>query len=201
MVEQHFAATVVYMNITTDTFGALALGDILEMPDGRRMSVRAYERQLAVTVGGIGGFVLAGEIGPECTLLGLPGDPGVAVSLYAPMENVPSWARDASERVEGVVSYWASHLPGLAGAMGELGYKVFSVRGQIEPMIILWRGKEMVVFVKGGSASANAFSVARLERSADVNVEVTRYSAQLVGVEQTADSPYQKLVGARRAQY
>ena len=36
-------------------------------------------------------------------------------------------------------------------AMGELLYKVLEVPGSIDPIVIVWRGQEAVIFVKGES--------------------------------------------------
>lgn len=112
------------------------------------------------------GFMLAGEIGPSCALLALPETATRPVGVYVPLPRVPDWARDAVEVAAGVVSYWAPHSVGLSGAMGELGYKVATVRGQVEPMVLLWRGEEMVVFIKSMDAPAPTFALEALRRDA-----------------------------------
>lgn len=132
---------------------ALELGDIVTLPDGRQLTVRALERHLTPTVGTMAGFVLGGEVGPQATLVSIPSGPDGPVTLYTPLDYIPAHARDARAVTEGVVSYWAPHLPNLSGAMGELGYKVCAVRGQIDPMVVLWRGRERIIFVRSAVAS------------------------------------------------
>lgn len=133
--------------MTSESLFTAQLGDIVSLPDGRRSTVRAVHRKLGMTVGSMAGFVLAGEIGPFCALLSLPPAPSMPIGVYVPVPRVPPYAKDATEVLSGVISYWAPHVPGFSGAMGELGFKVASVRGQVEPMVLLWRGEELVVFV------------------------------------------------------
>lgn len=140
------------------------LGDEVRLPDGRLTTVRAVERELSHPVGTMAGFVLAGEVGPGAALLGMPPSPDGAVTLYAPLDSVPAHARSAREVVAGVVAYWAPHLPGLSGAMGELGYKVCVVRGSVDPMVLVWRGRELVVFIRSAVADPGLLRVRHLQR-------------------------------------
>jgi hypothetical protein len=169
---------------------ALNLGDIVSLPDGREQTVRAMEQSLATPVGQMAGWVLAGEVGPQATLLAVPSQPNGEVVLYTPLEDVPPSARSANTVVEGVVSYWAPHLPGLSGAMGELGYKVCSIRASREPMVLLWRGREMVVFVKSAVADPDNLRYLFLQRDPNATErDVTRHSATVVKPGQPRSAP------------
>lgn len=154
------AQTVAAMPLTRTNFYeqyqallGLQLGDIVTLPDQREVTVRSIERSLAQPVGTMAGFVLAGEIGPQATLLSIPTNPDGQVLLYSPLENIPSRCKDARCVVEGAVSYWSPHLPNLSGAMGELTYRVFDIRGSIAPMVLVWRSGERVVFVQSAVAT------------------------------------------------
>lgn len=157
---------------------ALALGDLVTLPAGDTLTVRAVERRLKETSGSMTGFVLAGEIGPDATLLSIPADPSGTVVLYAPVREVPVAAADVTQVCWGVVSYWPPHLPGLSGAMAELTYRVFRVRGQLEPMVVLWRGNERVVFVLSGTATPDMLDVRALRTNPAVTEQqVARHSS------------------------
>jgi hypothetical protein len=156
------------------------LGDIITLPEGRQLTVRAIERALSVAVGSMYGFLLGGEVGPQATLISTPGNPDAPITLYCPVDDIPAYARAATMRCEGVVSYWAPHLPNLSGALGELGYRVFSVRGHIDPMVILWRGAERVVFIKSATTTAAELRFACMPRDAGATeVDQTRYAARV----------------------
>ena len=156
----------------------LALGDAATLPDGRTLTIRAVERALPRPVGSMAGWLLAGEIGPSATLISTPSSPDGAVVLYTPMDSVPAYARTATTVCEGVVSYWAPHLPNLSGAMGELGYKVCALRGKIDPMVLIWRGRELVVFVKSATTTPDALKFAFLNRDAAATErDVARFSS------------------------
>ena len=156
----------------------LALGDAVTLPDGRELTIRAVERALPEPVGSMAGWLLAGEVGPSATLIATPSSPDGAIVLYTPMESIPTYARTARTVCEGVVSYWAPHLPNLAGAMGELGYKVCALRGKIDPMVLIWRGRELVVFVKSATTTPDALRYWFLDRdSAATERDVARYAS------------------------
>jgi hypothetical protein len=160
---------------------SLELGDIVTLPDGRQLTVRALERTLRTPVGSMHGFVLGGEVGPQATLLSIPAGPDAPVVLYTPLEHIPASARDARPVVEGVVSYWAPHLPNLSGAMGELGFKVCAIRGQIDPMVLMWRGHERVVFVRSAVASLSQLGFLCMSRDPSATeIDQARHAARVV---------------------
>lgn len=146
------------------TLTQLALGDVLTLPDGRHLTVRAIEPKLSSSVGSMAGFVLGGEIGPDATLVSIPTSPDGSVSLYAPLDHLPERAKNARPMCEGVVSYWAPHLPNMSGAMGELGYKVCVIRGQFDPMVLIWRGRERVVFIQTAVTTLSELGMTMLKR-------------------------------------
>jgi len=178
--------------ITTTPFtrlDQLALGDIITLPDGKALTVRAAAPQLAHTVGQMAGFILCGEVGPSCVLLSLPAELSGPVLLYRPLDRVPNTARSAVEVIVGVLDYWAPHLPGQLHALGQLGFKVCIVRGQVNPMVVFWRGRELVVFVESGVCSADQIKTESLKRDARrTSAPVTRVSSVVVGADQSTDA-------------
>lgn len=164
------------------------LGDVITLGAGPSMAVRAVERRLAAAVGTMTGFVLAGEVGPQSALLSVPANPHEPVGVYTPLDHIPAHARSAVPVCEGVVSYWAPHLPNLSGAQGELGYKVAKVRGSVDPMVLLWRGAERVVFLRTSSFPIGDLLFTCLPRDASATeVDQVRYAAT---VGYGASAPY-----------
>jgi hypothetical protein len=178
--------TVERVNNYSVSLSLAALGDVLVMPDSSRGTVRCVVRSLAARVDAFTGFLLVGEIGPDCRLLTFSPDPAVNVGVYAPQSQVPEFARNASELVSGVATYWAPHVRGISGAMSEVGYKVARVRGQLDPMVLLWRGGEMVVFVKSFDAPGDAFLLKQLPK----NSRVTEVSVDRVTSVVTSPAPH-----------
>lgn len=179
---------------------APALGDVVTLPDRRALTVRAVMLALPHPVGPMRGFALCGEVGPSAALLTLPADPGGPLAVYRPLDRVPAHAADAQPVCFGTMPYWAPHLPGLRAAMGSLGYKVCVVRGQSEPMVLLWRGTELVVFVRTAGLSPADVAVTLLRRDENmIGAPVTRVAAAVtspdrLGGETTDDSLYRRLV-------
>lgn len=167
------------------------LGDIVTLPDGRELTVRARVVPIAEVVGSMTGFVLAGEIGPNAALLSVPSRPDGPTIIYAPLDHVPSFARDAQPVCEGAMSYWAPHLPGFSGAMGELTYRVCRIRGHVEPMILVWRGNELVVFLRSSTTPAHTLQYLLMPRSADTEIDVIRTAAVVHGADEHIGVPLQ----------
>lgn len=167
-----------YNAVSPETLRALQLGDIVSLQSGIALSVRAVERQLAENVGTMAGFVLLGELGPDCVLLAIPSGKQDSVDIYSPLDHVPAHAKAAQVACQGVISYWAPHLPNLSGALGELGYKVASLRGSVDPMVLIWRGKERVVFVRTSTLAYELLNVTELPRNlTQTEVDQVRYAA------------------------
>lgn len=176
---------------TYQTLRDLQLGDVVTLGAGQSYSVRAVERQLAEPVGTMAGFVLAGELGPQSALLSIPADAGAHVGVYTPLDHLPAHARSAVPVCQGVVSYWAPHLPNLSGAQGELGYKVARLRGSVDPMVLLWRGDERVVFLRSATFPLASLRFTSLPRDASATeVDQVRYAATVhQGAHGTHEAP------------
>jgi hypothetical protein len=61
--------------------------------------------------------------------------------------------------------------------MGELYYRVLEVRGQVDPIVLIYRGNEMIVFIKASFAYPQDLSVQLMDRGVDNETAVQRYAA------------------------
>ena len=165
--------------------GECALGDVIGLPDGRTLTVRSIallERAVAT----LAGFVILGE----CEyLVGAPATNRSPHTVYLPVGSLAA-ARGGHVVVEGAVAYWAPHLPALAGAMGELTFRVLDVPGSLDPWIVIHRGPETLVFVRTGEIDAGAFRITRMPRphGADV-IEVVRHAAVVTPLPHQVPAP------------
>lgn len=121
----------------------VALGDILTLPDGRCLTARARVT-LPVPSGSMAGFVILGEME---ALVSVPVYTGHSILVYDPISSIPVAANTARVVAEGAANYWAPHLPAVQAAMGEVLYRVVEVRGSIHPLVFVYRGQELIVFV------------------------------------------------------
>jgi len=168
--------TVPTVDLTT-----VALGDLVRLPDGRVFSARAVMPRLPASVGPMAGFVLLGELGPDAVLASVPSVVAGQVLLYSALNKVPASARSAVEVTAGVVTYWPPHVPALAGAMSALAFKVCKLPARSEPLVLVWRDKELVVFVHTGSAAFHDMTVEALDRDPSVtDIPVVRAAAAVV---------------------
>lgn len=122
----------------------------------------------------ITGFALLGE----CELLlAVPSSSAHAHHVYLPVGSL-SAAKGARLLIEGVAAYWAPHLPSLTGAMGELPFRLIEVPGHTEPWVIVYRGPEVLVFMRSYELDDHGLRVLTMPRrtSEDV-IEIRRHAA------------------------
>lgn len=154
------------------TLTNLALGDVLVLPDGRAMTVRS-QVTLPFPAGSMAGFVIVGEME---ALLSIPSTAAPAL-VYVPIDYLPTNAESARVVCEGATNYWAPHLPALQGAMGEVLYRVALLRGSVDPIVIVYRGPEVIVFIRASIAPMSEIEVLRMQRGDTTNIAVTRHAA------------------------
>lgn len=167
----------------------VALGDVVMLPDGRQMSVRA-KSALTVPIGSMAGFVVCGELD---LLLSTPATANGPVHIYAPVDNLPGLAQRARVVAEGAARYWAPHLPAIRGAMAELAYRILEVRGSIDPVVLMYRGPEVIKFVKAGTVPSEDLRVLYMDRSQSNDIDVVRHRAALPSTASLPGSPPQAL--------
>lgn len=153
-----------------------ALGDIIQLPPhGRHHTVRGSVR-LPVVVGSVAGFIVAGEMD---VLVTTPPTYDAPVAIYVPTPKMPASPDHFRSIAEGVFNYWAPHLPAVASAMGELAYRLLALRGSIDPVIVLYRDDEPIIFVRSSLAAIGELRVMALARTFDDTAQVTRYAASV----------------------
>lgn len=148
------------------------LGDIVVLPDGRAMTVRARVT-LPSPEGSMAGFLICGEME---ILLSTPSFTSGPVNVYVPIDYLPESAAKARTVCEGAASYWAPHLPAMSGAMGEILYRVVEVRGSIDPIVIVYRGPEVIVFIRATYARSCDLQVLAMSRHTGPETDVTRHA-------------------------
>lgn len=149
------------------------LGDIICLPDGSEFTVRAVAA-LAAPVGSMSGFVIGGELD---VLVSAPSRSAAPLHVYMRIDSLPAAARTAHVAAEGAMAYWAPHLPNVAGAMGELLYRVLELRGGLDPIVIVFRNREPVVFVRARVARPGEIRVLHMARPSGRDEHVARHAA------------------------
>lgn len=138
--------------------GNLALGDIVSFPPDVQHTVRAVVR-FPVPYGSVSGFVLLGEFEAA---MSIPALQSVPAEVSTPRDRSALEGRHVMTVQEGVTRYWPPHVPAVAGAMGEVKFRVVAVRGQEQPVLICFRGPEPVVFARLHSVWMNDVRVASM---------------------------------------
>lgn len=151
----------------------VALGDVVVLPDGRAMTTRCRV-SLPLPVGSMAGFIIAGEME---VLLSTPARADAPVLVYVPIDELPFDPAQCRTAAEGAASYWAPHLPALRGAMGEILWRVVEVRGQVDPVVIVYRGPETIVFIRASYAWSSDLRVLYMRRDTANDVDVDRHAA------------------------
>lgn len=151
----------------------IALGDVVVLPDGRSMTARS-KAVLPTPVGSMAGFVICGEME---VLLSTPSASAAPINLYVPLDYFPFEQAQARVAAEGAASYWAPHLPALRGAMGEILWRVVEVRGSVDPAVVVYRGAEVIVFIRVSFFASSSLKVLCMRRDVSNDVDATRHSS------------------------
>jgi hypothetical protein len=167
----------------------IELGDVIVLPDGRAMTARA-KAALPAPVGSMSGFVIGGELE---VLLSIPTRSDSPILLYVPIDYLPEAAAKARTVYEGAMRYWAPHLPAISGAMGELLYRVVAVRGSVDPIVIVYRGPEVIVFIRASYANASDLRVMHMRRDVENELSLDRHA----GIVHTTEIEIERLAPSR----
>lgn len=174
-------------NIQVVPLSETQLGDIVVLPDGRSLTARA-KAVLPSLVGSMAGFVICGEME---VLLSIPPTVSAPINVYVPVEHLPASLTNSRTVFEGAVSYWAPHLPSATGAMAEILYRVVEVRGSVDPIVIVYRGAEVIVFIRTTFAYSSDIKVLYMPRSESNDYDVDRHAA-IVDVPVSVPAPEKK---------
>jgi hypothetical protein len=160
---------------SASALSSLALGDIAFLPGVPPASVR-----LLVTRGlgePVSAFAVLGEmdcVAAEC------GSPSGALDVFSPVEVFPPNLASAKIVAEGAAAFWSAHLRSAQGGMGEAYFRIMLPPGQVDVVFLLYRGPEVVVFVRSGTVDAGSWRVQEMPRSADTDVSVVSRFAAVV---------------------
>lgn len=153
-------------------FSELELGDIITGPNRSSYTIRA-KALLNPPVGPMAGFVLAGEME---ALFSIPCSQNGPISFYVPIDYIPVDRELCTSAAEGVARYWSPHLPAHGGAMGEVQFRVLTVRGSIDPIVLIYRGDELIVFIRASLIDREQLKVDRMDRSTALEAGTQRHS-------------------------
>ena len=162
--------------------GECQLGDIVQLSEGKSLSVRALVTlpSPALTMGG---FVILGEFE---YLLAAPSRHELPHVFYKPLHSLPAEVAAARVIFEGVCVYWAPHLPNIQNAMSELPFRVIEIPGNVNPWVIVYRGPELIIFVNVGELGLQNFNIKKMQHDPSrIDGEVKRHSA----IGNPADAP------------
>lgn len=151
----------------------VGLGDVVVLPDGRAMTART-KVGLPSPVGSMAGFVICGEME---VLLSTPVSIEGPINIYVPIDYFPFEESQARTAAQGAANYWAPHVPALRGAMGEILWRVVEIRGSIDPIVIVYRGDEVIVFIRVSFTAASGLQVLYMRRDESNDVDVVRHAA------------------------
>lgn len=151
------------------------LGDIVVLPDGRALTARS-KVELPAPTGSMAGFVICGEME---VLLSIPVSNSSPVNVYVPVDHLPGSLANSRTVCEGAASYWAPHLPSITGAMAEILYRVVEVRGSVDPIVIVYRGAEVIVFIRTTFAYGSDLKVLFMPRTDANDYDVARHAGIL----------------------
>jgi hypothetical protein len=154
----------------------VSLGDVVTLPDGRAHSVRALATW-RFPVEDIAGFVLLGEMS---LLLDIPVS-GRPLDVYIPVDKMSTPPSSVQSVCDGVVRYWSPHLPSISGALPELSYRVLSSVTRLDPVFVLYREEEAIMFVRAGQLKLESLRTHRMPRSTSEQ-SADRHSATLTPV-------------------
>lgn len=178
LVRSNVAPTCAHMS-RCDPLPDLAtanLGDVVELEGSPPQTVRSRVL-LPTPVGQMSGFVVLGEF-----------EAVVGFSLAASMSYV--LYRRVGSRIpagllvrpayRGVTSFWSPHLPPARSAMGEVPWRVAEVANSFDPLVVLWRSGEPVVFMRDGDLQPGALSMKWMPRDRPDRREFHRSSVEVV---------------------
>lgn len=156
-----------------DVLATLALGDLVSIQAARWESIRSVAVINDTTLG-VGTFAVCGEL--DFLLLSCTNNS--ILTVYTPVNPVPSQVVTGVCVKEGRSRYWAPNSPAISGGMGELHWRVVKVSNQGAPAVLIWRGGELTVFWAQWQTETGKVLFDRLNKPTD-EILVKRYAAQL----------------------
>lgn len=152
-----------------DGFTSLQLGDMVHLPGEGPQAVR-----LLATFGEDNReqfFCVLGDV--ERVLLGKERGEVVA---YVPVDQLPARLAAAKVIAEGRAGYLAANAPHSNDALDAMPWRVVQLAGHLHPLVLLYRGPQLLVFLPAGALADGGLRVIRLPRKGDA-VQANRVTA------------------------
>lgn len=146
---------------TLSSYNDIALGDLVTIPDGHAYSVRAVIR-FPMPHNSVSGFLILGEFEAALSLPSLQTAPA---GLMTPGTPDALKGQQVQVVVEGATRFWPPHIPAVPGAMIDIPYRVLAVRGQEHPVLVCFRGPEVIVFGRSRSVWMSEIGLAAMHLS------------------------------------
>ena len=152
----------------------LAIGDMVTTPEGRTASVRL----LAMFPDGIsrpwqtGGFVILGNFDAVMVTSRYT----TAITAYIPIESVPTHIASSALLAEGTAGFLAPHLPSDASALEPISWRAYRMVGRFEPLLVVYRGPQILVFLPATNFDTNDITVVHLPKSGSNVKPATRHT-------------------------
>lgn len=150
----------------------LALGDIAFLPGVPAATVRLLVNHGLASP--VAAFAVLGEMDMLVADCGSASD---TLDLFTPVEVFPPSLASAKLLSEGAATYWSAHLRAHSGGMGEAYFRIMLPPGQVDVAFLLYRGPEVVVFIRSGTLESGQWRVQSMPRSAGDQGSVARYAA------------------------
>jgi hypothetical protein len=141
-----------------DGFETLRLGDMVQLPAEGPLAVRglsAYDDQS----GRSSVFAILGDV--DRVLLGRDRD---QVTAYVPIDQLPPRLVNGQVVAEGRCGYLAAHVPGNGDGLDVMAWRVLRLAGHLDPVVLLYRGPQLLVFLPVGRVDPATLRVVRLSR-------------------------------------
>lgn len=106
-------------------------------------------------------FCVLGDV--ERVLLG--NDAGDVVA-YVPIDQLPARIASGSVLAEGRAGFLAAHAPHSGDALDVMPWRVLQLIGHLHPLLLLYRGPQLLVFLPVGALADGGLRVIRLPRNA-----------------------------------
>jgi hypothetical protein len=156
------------------TLTELALGDLVVTPDERTLAVRLlalFPAEFPRPWRG-GGFAILGDF--DAVLV--TGTSTASIGMYVPVESIPPHVAGHDMIAEGTAGFIAPHLPADSTALEPISWRSYRVAGQLEPLLVIYRGPQILAFMYATAFDRNDVSVIALPRTGSNVDPASRYA-------------------------
>lgn len=168
----------------------LELGDLVTITMGDQQTLRSYV-EFDEPVNGVRSFYLLGNF--KVMLVDNDSNDN-ELDVYLPVGSITN-ATGARVLLEGKTAFWSAHLPAVTEAMGIIYYRVLEVSSALEPYIVLYRGPEILIFIKTHGIPKNYIKTQTLPRRTEPdNISITRHAVTVEPLKTSAPVKTRELV-------